>query len=446
MATTRRFQAMLNEYLPNKLLREEMIKRDYILKTVPKDDSWKSGNYIVPFKGAGASSIRMGGLTAANDISQSTYVRGQVPEYKEMWGSLIFNHRDLMEHGEKGMERSFINLLVEELPDFMDKMKMTASIQLGTGPHFATVTKTAGGQEENGEIRVDRVDRFDIGQKIQVHNANTGTPVTHYISKIDLNRSSLTLLNANKGAISAKLTGAALGSKIYTDGAQGTGTRTQPGSGSSATFGAFGNAFTSLSQSLLAFSNTGAAKGSENLHGITKTDYPYLQCINQNGSAFTKANILDGLLDFWVKMRNQGGGAGRDILVSYDVGAAILKAVENTNNSSYRGNYDMDKKGRTANVFGWDEIWIHTIKGSFKVVMLQEWDTDKIVFWDPNTCTFASNGMFQKRKSPDGTEFFEVRNTTGYQYICDVSLFGELIVKKPKGNGIIHSVDATKLA
>ena len=442
MSTTRRFQAMLNEYLPNKLLKEEMIKRDYILKTVPKDDSWKSGNYIVPFKGAGASSIKMGGLTAANDISQSTFVRGQVPEYKEMWGSLIFNHRDLMEHGEKGMERSFINLLVEELPDFMDKMKSTASIQMGTGPQFATVTKTAGGSEVNGEIRVDRVDRFDIGQKIQVHNANTGTPVTHYVSKIDINRSSLILLSATKSVINAKLSGATVGSKVYTDGAQGTGTRTLPGSGSSATFGDFGNAFTSLSQSLL----TTGAGGTANLHGITKTDYPYLQCINQDGSAFTKANILDSLLDFWVKMRNQGAGAGREILVSYTVGAAILKAVENTNNASYRGNFDMDKKGKVAQIFGWDEIWIHTIRGSFKVVMLQEWDTDKIVFWDPNTCKFASNGMFQKRKSPDGTEFFEIRNTSGYQYICDISLFGEFIVQKPKGNGIIHSVDATKLA
>ena len=445
MSTTRRFQAMLNEYLPNKLLKEEMIKRDYILKTVPKDDSWKSGNYIVPFKGAGASSIKMGGLTAANDISQSTFVRGQVPEYKEMWGSLIFNHRDLMEHGEKGMERSFINLLVEELPDFMDKMKSTASIQMGTGPQFATVTRAAtSGDPNGGELTVDRVDRFDIGQKIQTATTAT-TPViaTHYIVGIDINRSVITLSSTRGGGPrSAKLTTLGVGSKVYTDGAQGTGTRTLPGSGSSATFGDFGNAFTSLSQSLL----TTGAGGTTNLHGITKTDYPYLQCINQDGSAFTKANILDSLLDFWVKMRNQGAGAGREILVSYTVGAAILKAVENTNNASYRGNFDMDKKGKVAQIFGWDEIWIHTIRGSFKVVMLQEWDTDKIVFWDPNTCKFASNGMFQKRKSPDGTEFFEIRNTSGYQYICDISLFGEFIVQKPKGNGIIHSVDATKLA
>jgi len=50
MSTTRTFQDMLNEYLPNRLLKEELIKRDYILSTIDKDDSWKGGKLIVPFK------------------------------------------------------------------------------------------------------------------------------------------------------------------------------------------------------------------------------------------------------------------------------------------------------------------------------------------------------------------------------------------------------------
>ena len=44
MSTARSFQSMLNEYLPNKLLKEELIKRDYILTNVKKDDNWKGGN------------------------------------------------------------------------------------------------------------------------------------------------------------------------------------------------------------------------------------------------------------------------------------------------------------------------------------------------------------------------------------------------------------------
>ena len=51
MSTNRTFQDMLNEYIPNNLLKEELIKRDYILTRVEKDNKWKGGTIPVPFKG-----------------------------------------------------------------------------------------------------------------------------------------------------------------------------------------------------------------------------------------------------------------------------------------------------------------------------------------------------------------------------------------------------------
>ena len=69
MSTTRSFQDMLNEYLPNKLLKDDLIERNFIFKNVQKDEKWKGGRIIVPFPGASASSIKMGGLTAVADIS-----------------------------------------------------------------------------------------------------------------------------------------------------------------------------------------------------------------------------------------------------------------------------------------------------------------------------------------------------------------------------------------
>ncbi len=119
MATTRSFQDMLNEYLPNTLLKEEMLKRDYILQNCQKDNNWKGGKIIVPFKGAGASSVRMGKLTAAGDISQDTYVRGSIDAYKEAWGSMIFNHTDLVQHqGARITEDSFLKILPNQI-DFL---------------------------------------------------------------------------------------------------------------------------------------------------------------------------------------------------------------------------------------------------------------------------------------------------------------------------------------
>ena len=47
MSTARTFQAMLNEYLPNRLLREELVKRDYVLSRVEKDEKWKIGEVKV---------------------------------------------------------------------------------------------------------------------------------------------------------------------------------------------------------------------------------------------------------------------------------------------------------------------------------------------------------------------------------------------------------------
>ena len=55
MATLRTFQDMLNEYLPNRMIQEEYIKRDWVLSNVEVDNGWTGSKIIVPFKGAHAS-------------------------------------------------------------------------------------------------------------------------------------------------------------------------------------------------------------------------------------------------------------------------------------------------------------------------------------------------------------------------------------------------------
>lgn len=101
MGTSRTFQAMLNDFLPNELLKEELVKRDFLLNKIEKDDTWigasgstgNGGNLIVPFKAAGASSVSYGQLTASNDVAEDNYVRGQISTQPEVWGSMLFNHR-----------------------------------------------------------------------------------------------------------------------------------------------------------------------------------------------------------------------------------------------------------------------------------------------------------------------------------------------------------------
>jgi len=269
MSTTRSFSNMLNEYLTNDLLREETLKRDYILKTAQKDNSWKGGRIIVPFKATGASSVRMGKLTQIADISQDKFVRGEILGYKEAWGSMIFNHTDIMDHSGRVNEDSFLKILPDLVEDFADYMKMVVSIQLGTGPHFAalTVNGTVG-----GVIVVDKIDRFCLDQKVTL-KGTTVVATDFYVINININTNEVTL-SATRGGVAANalLFTVADAAKVYTDDADLS-------------------SFQSMRDAYLSAVNGGSAT----LHGQTKTAYPFLQAVNIDGSAWTAANILGKL-------------------------------------------------------------------------------------------------------------------------------------------------------
>lgn len=413
MSTTRTFQDMLNEYLPNKLLKEELLKRDYILSNIEKDDKWKGGKLIVPFKGAGASSVKMGGLTGATDISEDKYVRGSIDDYKEMWGSMIFNHRDLLDHSGKIVEDSFLKILPDTIEDFMEYIKMVASIQMGTGPHFAKVTDAT--NAATGVMVVDHIDRFVLNQKVTLDD-NDSAAASYYVIAIDVNTDSVTL-SATRGGAAANVSAYSVAqeAKFYTDGAETT-------------------SFTSIRSVLLSAANGGSAT----VHGVSKLAYPFLQAVNVSGASITASNILDKLFDAYTEVRKKAKGRADRFVMSYKHFGSVLKLIENKANGA--ANWQITVEDKKASLYGWDEITINSVKGKLTIVGIQEWDDDVIAILDMKSMVFRSNGFFQKRKSPEGQEYFEVRNTTGYQYIVDVSLFGELEINKPGHNGIIYGI------
>ena len=413
MSTTRTFQDMLNEYLPNKLLKEELLKRDYILSNIEKDDKWKGGKLIVPFKAAGASSVKMGGLTGASDISEDKYVRGSIDDYKEMWGSMIFNHRDLMDHSGKIVEDSFLKILPDTIEDFMEYIKMVASIQMGTGPHFAKVTDAT--NAVTGIMLVDHVDRFVLNQKVTLDDDNSAA-ASFYVIAIDVNTDAVTF-SATRGGAAADLSAysVAQNAKFYTDGAETT-------------------SFTSIRSVLLSAANGGSAT----VHGQSKLAYPFLQAVNVNGASITASNILDKLFDAYTEVRKKAKGRADRFVMSYKHFGSVLKLIENKTNGA--ANWQITIEDKKASLYGWDEVVINSVKGKLTIVGIQEWDDDVIAILDMKSMVFRSNGFFQKRKSPEGMEYFEVRNTSGYQYIIDISLFGELEINKPGHCGIIYGI------
>lgn len=417
MSTQRTFQAMLNDFLPNELLKEEMVKRDFLLNRVEKDDTWigasgqsgNGGNLIVPFKAAGASSVAAGSLSASNDIAEDNYVRGVITTQPEIWGSMIFNHRDLIEH-ETVSEKNFLKILPDAVNDFLDYMKNVVSVNLLNGAWFAKTT--AASTTNNGLLTVDRPDRFVIGQKVQFDGASLGTG---YVSTIDLNTQVVLLVTTRGGAtpVDFSANNVASGAKLYNDGFKT-------------------NGMSDLRSALLSSANGGTSA----LYGQTKTSYPYLQAININGASVTAANIVEKLFDGYTVTRRLGKGNPTDIVMSYNNLGLVLKIVE-----ASKGAYNVVAGSKKASQYGWTEIKIGSVTNQeLSFVGVQEMDDDIVMYLDWRGLKFYSNGFFRKRKSPDGIEYFEIRATTGFQYIIDVCLFGDLVVHRPSYMGIMYGI------
>lgn len=410
MATTRSFSNMLNEYLTNRMLMEELLNRSYFFDKIEKEQGWKGGNLPVPFLGQFASSMAFGQLTASNDISEYAYVRGSIPTYKELWGTLVFNHADLQEsNGSKIPEDTFLKMLPEQVDAFMDYTKMVSSQNLLSGPQFATVTDDT--NAATGVMVVDFIDRFTLSQGCFIDD-NNSAPLAVYVIAIDINTKSVTF-SATRGGAFVNLAAytVAQAAVFYHPGAQAS-------------------SFTSLSSALLSLANGGSAT----IHGVTKTAYPHTQCINISGAAITASNILDQIFDAYTTIRSRARGNANTILLSFKHLGSIMKLIE-----IEKGPFSVVKQP-TASQYGWTEIQVTSVKGNLTIVGIQEMSDTLIYFIDWSSMKFVSNGMFKKRSSPDGIEYFEVRNTTGFQYIVDISLWGELMVMKPSSNGVIYAV------
>jgi len=409
MATTRTFSNMLNEYLPEKLLLDELKKRNWALQNIEQDDSWLGGNLIIPFLGAVGSTVTFGSLAASNDIAEELSVRGQVSAYKEVWGSMLFNETDLIQHG-KLSEQNFLKIIPDAITRHADYLSGMISQNLLTGSAVALASADG---TVGGNITVIQPDRFQIGMKVIVDD-NNSSPVTGYISTINMNTGVLLVVTARGGATPVDLSAytVAQGAAIYNDGQQS-------------------NGFDNLPSQLLSSANGGAAS----ILGVTKTSYPFTQSINVSGATITASNILSSIFDAYVTVRRLGGGKPFKVVMSYKNYGSCLKALE-----TQKGAFNVVPNSKKTEAYAYDAIMIGGFAGTLELNAVQEMDDDKIMLLDMSTLKFYTNGGIRRRRAPDGKEYFEVRNTSGFQYIVDHCLFGEFVVNQPKKNGIIYGI------
>lgn len=415
MATTRSFQDMLNEYLSYDLMKEELIKRDWLLSNMEVEDGWKGGTIPVPFEGAAASSLKYGGLTADSDIAEYDYVRGQITSMPEVWGTLKFNHRDLMEHDGKVSEKSFLKILPGQVENFLQQMKECVSEDLLNGPKVAVVTDAT--NAATGVMVVDRVEKFILGQKWVIID-NNSAQLDIYVIAINLNTNEVTF-SATRGGAFVDLSAytVAQEARFYRDGVLVGGTVT--------------NAFASLRDGLLSAANGGSAT----LYGQSKLAFPYLQAINVSGAAVTSSNILSKLFDAYNEVRKKCRGNANKIVMSYRNLGWVMAAIE-----TQKGAFKVSPVTSKASLYGWDEIVLTSVKGNLTIIAVQELRDDVIMFLDMSAFKFITNGFFKKRTAPDGKQYYEIRAASGYSYLLDMCLFGEFALHAPTKCGIMHSI------
>jgi hypothetical protein len=417
--TTRSFNNMLNEYITNDLVSEALLKRDWFVMNVPKDNGWKGGTMPVPFQGTYATSIKMGSLTAETDVAKDKYVRGTVTAYKEAWGTLRFEHGDLIDHDGAVNEKSFLKILPRQINEFGDRMKEQMSKVLLTGPvaFKATNTGTSG-----GVVQVDRVERASLDQKFELDMGAANQVV--YVTAINLNTNELTL-SATRGGAALDLTGLAVpvvaGNSFYYDGVLVAGVVT--------------NTFTNLRESLLSAANGGSAT----LYGQSKVAYPYLQAINLSAASVglvSVATVKLGLFNAYNEIRKKARGNANTILMSFKHLGSLMASLEDQ-----KGAFKVTARDEKASLYGWTEITITSVRGTLKVVGIQEMDDDVIIFLDMEAVMYYSNGeLIRKRVAPDGKQYYEQRSTSGYFYLLDMAALGELVLHAPTKCGIIYGI------
>lgn len=424
MATTRNadFQTLLNEYLPNELLSAEMMKRDYFLSNIEMDNNATSGKVIVPWKSAGASSVKFNGLTSESDISQSAFLRGSITSLPEIWGSMVFNSADLQDHSGKIPETTFLKILPNEIEDFITYMRDVVSIQATTGPHFSLAK---GDGQVGGTIVVDHIDRFQIGQKCTLDDDNS-SPVDVYVIAVDVNTGAVAG-HPGSGTItvSASRGGAALDISAYTTAQNAKFYHDGIWDGTTAT------TMTSIKNALL----TSALGGGASLHGKTKATYPVLQSTLYSGASMTATSVLDDIFNAVTAGRSKNRSNADTAVVSYKHLGSIFKILE-----QQKGPYRVTKEAKTS-LYGWTEIEVGCVKGNIKIVGVMEMENTEIFILDMKSMKFFSNGaVFKKQKSPDGNEYYTTRASTGFKYILDISFQAELAHLKPSSNIVIHSI------
>ena len=403
--TNASYNAMIKRYMPYQLLAEEFKKRMFFWNKVKKDSGWEGGTLEVPLVQNEASSLNWGTLTASADIAQAGYTLGTLgPTQPELWGSMIFNEKDLRRHGS--MEKSYLKILPGKIDQFVSSMAERVSIQLLDD---GAVSKATANGDASGNITVARPYLFQVGEKVEVIDDDTAV-VEGYVQSIDINTGVIQLDDARTAGSVVDLSAytVAQNARVLVPTANTEG-------------------MTSLASQLLSVANGGSA----NIANVSKASHPMLQSRNISGSGFTASTLTADVFEAMYDISARGRGRITEILVSYNNFRHMAADIETSRRYA---------KGEAKAGYGYTSLDLIGPEGGLTVTALRDMPDDKMYFMDWSALKFFHPKNAFERKRVNGDDFYVDRLTSGYTFISDIRFAGDLLVHNPSHCGVVHSI------
>ena len=423
-STNQSFDGLLRQYTPHNLMVEALKRLNYFWNKIAKDENWFGGDYIVPFESGEASALRFGKLTAAADITETQTQKGTISSYKELYGSMIFNHKDLDFDDLKG---SFLKILPDKLNQFMKRMSERVSQTILNGAHICQLADPALSgvvdPADTGVCYIDKGIRLRVGQGIQFYNGTLTKPsasAQYYVKFIDRGavagypHIAKVTLTDNKTLESA--------SELSSDGVAYDATNNFK----AYERGGRDSAFTSLASILLSDANGGGDK----VYGISKASYPYLQAQQYDGSDIDETTIMDELCDAFNQVEELSSGSPTEILMSFK----HFNTISKLNRDNIRFTASDKKIG-----IGFKSVQLDGIEGNMRITALRDMDDDKMFIMDWSALKFAGKHFF-KKMDYNGKMFYQTRAEAGVTNIVDIKLYGDLVVTAPCNLGVIFGI------
>lgn len=489
MAVKGLFGTSLNELtkLPNLLNR--YCRDTWIWKGMIIDRKWRNGDkgntgvtgaldgtgkYMVHFEAGQRSSIQANGeLVPKGKMAQPTYVRGSIDYYKRFATAISMNQEDIWQQMNPTQRDTYITYkasteMERNKKNFMHQL--TYNMLNGRRWMKATATGTSG-----GKIKVDMPANTTIGERLDLVTEVAGGTSTkgdiHLITKdcwvrnIDINERELTLYNARTGgsAVNTTLHATVTGNDNNTDretylALPGV---VEGNVGSKPT----DNGFTSLRDQVFTVAKGG---GKDSLFGQDKKLYPYLQTILHDG---TGVNSMQKFIEavtrayFDLVMHGQPIGvapgnstnnveSGNMSIMGRNTGRvqAVMSLewfyVLQRYFMENRGSYFKQTTGKTVNYFDSSRFTFTAVEGTvLDAVGVKAMPNDIVYIIGTGALRFATLNLIQTYKSPmDGVEWFIDReDSTGRNYILDLSFYGDLILQRPAGVAGIYGLDSNPI-